>query len=258
MVICRPIYVSLTSIFQKQHLLLYTLKSIIKQTVLPSKIYLFLSETPYLLDQGFTNKIITDIQLNNFINKHSLLITVVWVDNEGPYRKLLPLLKIKWNEECIIITVDDDTEYDNELIEHLVNDYNTHNCVINYRGFTPKINKIDELNYKNRDVLINNHLFNFPTGKGGVLYIPSFFHNTQDLIFNKEIYLNNCKTADDIWFMLIRVANNVECYINKTTTFMKKDYNHDSLSLFRNYNSKNNNEQIQHTIKCLKDLQLFN
>ena len=52
------------------------------------------------------------------------------------YRKLLPLLKDKWNEDCIIITIDDDTIYDTNLIENLVNDYHTNKCVIGNRGFS--------------------------------------------------------------------------------------------------------------------------
>ena len=100
MIINKPVYVSVTSIFQKQHLLLETLKSIIKQTVLPSKIYLFLSKKPYLLDEGFKKKIITNVLLKNFINKYSSIINLVWVKNEGPFRKLLPLLKNKWKEDC--------------------------------------------------------------------------------------------------------------------------------------------------------------
>ena len=259
MIINKPVYVSVTSIFQKQHLLLETLKSIIKQTVLPSKIYLFLSKKPYLLDEGFKKKIITNVLLKNFINKYSSIINLVWVKNEGPFRKLLPLLKNKWKEDCIIITVDDDTVYDNKLVENLINDYKKHNCVINYRGFTPKINKIDEFEYNKERTIIHKNLFNFPTGKGGVLYTPSFFHNTRDLIFNKEIYLNKCKTGDDIWFMLLRVANNVECYIDNKK-YMKKDNNCSSLSLFTNYNNKNNKntEQIKDTIHYLKSLGYFN
>ena len=57
--------------------------------------------------------------------------------NTGPYRKLLPLLKDKWDEDCIIITLDDDVIYYTKLIKNLVNDYNKHKCSIGYRGFTP-------------------------------------------------------------------------------------------------------------------------
>jgi hypothetical protein len=50
------IYVSLTSIYDNQSSLLFTLKSIESQTRQPDKCYVYLSEEPYLLDKGFINK----------------------------------------------------------------------------------------------------------------------------------------------------------------------------------------------------------
>lgn len=32
----------------------------------------------------------------------------------------------------------------------MINDYNEHNCVINYRGFTPNISKIEDFDYNIR------------------------------------------------------------------------------------------------------------
>ena len=52
------IYISLTSIFQNQNILLKTLKSIKEQTLKPNKCIIYLSEEPYLLDEGFKDKII--------------------------------------------------------------------------------------------------------------------------------------------------------------------------------------------------------
>ena len=158
--------------------------------------------------------------------------------NEGPYRKLIPLLKEKWEEDCIIITIDDDTIYDKRLIENMVNDYNKYNCVINYRGFTPKMDNFCEFDYETRDKLCHLHLFNFCTGKGGILYKPEFFHKTKELIFNKGIYLNKCKTNDDIWFYILRVMNNIKAYVDKKK-YMTGDLQ--TKGLYLNYNMKNNN-----------------
>ena len=135
-----PIYISLTSIFKNQDILLKTLQSIIKQTRQPDKIFLYLSEESYILDTGFKDKKITNSNLLKFINDNSV-IDIKWVKNTGPYRKLLPLLKDKWEEDCIIITIDDDTVYDKNLVRNLLYDYNQHKCVIGYRGFTPLFDK---------------------------------------------------------------------------------------------------------------------
>ena len=103
------IYISLTSIFQNQNILLKTLKSIKEQTLKPNKCIIYLSEEPYLLDAGFKDKIINN-ELNILL-KENELFEITWCENIGPYRKLLPLLKKKYEEDCLIITIDDDTEY---------------------------------------------------------------------------------------------------------------------------------------------------
>ena len=78
-----PIYISLTSIFKNQDILLQTLQSIIKQTKKPDKIFLYLSEESYILDDGFKNKKITNSNLLKFTNDNSI-IDIKWVENTGP------------------------------------------------------------------------------------------------------------------------------------------------------------------------------
>ena len=56
---------------------------------------------------------------------------------------------------------------------------------------------------------------NIHVGRSGVLFHPSFFHKTGNLIFREDMYTTYCKTNDDIWFNLIRVCNNVKCYIKE-------------------------------------------
>ena len=77
-----PIYISLTSIFKNQDILLKTLQSIIKQTRQPDKIFLYLSEESYILDTGFKDIKITNSNLLKFINDNSV-IDIKWVKNTG-------------------------------------------------------------------------------------------------------------------------------------------------------------------------------
>jgi hypothetical protein len=235
------IYISLTSIFKNQTILLDTLQSILSQTLLPEKIFLYLSEEPFILDSGFQNKEITNIELSNFLEENKELIQVNWVENEGSYRKLLPLLKEKWEEDCIIISIDDDTIYDNNLIKNMVNDYNEYKCVINYRGFTPNMSILEEFDYNIRKKLIKKHIYNFPTGKGGILYKPQFFHKTNELIFNKNLYLNMSSKQDDIWFYIIRIKNDIECFIDKKP-YMIKNLSNNGLFVF--FNKENNQNTV--------------
>lgn len=249
----NPVYISLTSIFKNQDILIQTLQSIMKQTRPPDKICLYLSEEPYILDDGFKDKKITNSKLLKYINDNSI-IDIKWVKNIGSYRKLLPLLKDKWDEDCIIITIDDDTIYDTNLIENLVNDYHKHKCVIGYRGFTPSFDKLENFDYRKHVKLQHLSLYNFFTGKGGILYKPQFFHKTHDLIFNDKIYLDTCPTGDDIWFYIVRLLNNVKGYLGNKK-WQVEDLTNDGL--FAKFNSKNNlnNKSFKNTFEKLKELE---
>ena len=247
------IFISLTSIFKNQDILLQTLQSIMKQTRLPDKIFLYLSEESYLLDKGYKDKKITNSNLLKFINDNPI-IDIKWVKNIGSFRKLLPLLKEKWDEDCIIITLDDDTIYDPNLIENLVNDYHKHKCVIGYRGFTPSFDKLENFDYHKQVKLQHLSLYNFFTGKGGILYKPQFFHKTHDLIFNDKIYLDTCPTSDDIWFYIVRLLNNVKGYLDNKK-WQVKDLNYDGL--YSNFNRHNdtNTRSFNKTLKKIKELE---
>ena len=245
-----PIYVSLTSIFKNQDILLQTLTSIINQSKLPDKMYIYLSEQPSFFDNGFKDKKITNSNLLKLINDHPI-INILWGKDIGPYGKLLPILKQKWNEDCFIITIDDDTIYHKNLIENLVNDYNKQKCVISYRTFTQKFKTYDTFIYKNRHAHKQYiSLYNFATGKGGILYKPEFFHKTNDLIFNDKVFLKTCDKQDDIWFYIVRLLNNVEGYLGNEKWQIKDLTNN---GLHANFNT--NASSLKKTLKKIKELE---
>ncbi len=244
-----PVYVSLTSIASNEDVLLTTLRSLLSQSVTPDKIYLFLSEEPYLLDRGFKGRRLRNGVLAQLLH-HAPLISVIWVENDGPYRKLLPLLKEKWEEDCIIITVDDDSAYDKHLVKNLLEDHKTHNCAVAFRGMSPTLSWIGEFNYSRRNWdsytpsskvdesgASRCALHNFPMGKGGILYKPSFFHKTGGLIFSRELYRSTCPTQDDVWFYVVRVLNGVPCYLGARE--WGRDTPGPGGGLFKHYNSRN-------------------
>lgn len=248
----KNVYVSITSIYSRQDRLFHCILSVLKQSYLPNNIYLYLSEESSFFDSGFRNKQITFEPLNILI-KENKIIEIIWGNDIGPFGKLLPLLKNKWEEDCLIITLDDDTIYYEKLIEQLIQDYNREHCVISYRGFTANTDNIKELKYYNRkNKTESKSLFNFPTGKGGILYHPYFFHKTRDLIFNRNIYNLSCPKADDIWLMIIRYLNNIECYIDNKR-WLNKDLHINDNCLFV-YNNEENQIQIENTIKKLEEL----
>lgn len=246
------VYVSLTSIRSNVHVLVESLKSIKNQSVQPDKCYVFLSDEPYLFDQGFKDKNIDDVDLQKILSDD--IFVVRWVDNTGPYRKLLPILKEKTNEDCVIITIDDDTVYHPDIIKNYLYAYDEQQCVIAARSHTLKFDKIEHVDYETREKI--NHklsLYNFHTGKGGVLYHPKFFQKSIQHIFDSDIYNRCCPYGDDIWFNFHRIANNVKCFIPDCTTFTKDLTT--TTGLFNNINRKNNNntKQMIATIQELKN-----
>jgi len=241
------IYVSLTSIYQRQNKLLKTLKSIKEQVLQPKKCYIFLSVEPYLLDLGFKNKELNK-ELKEFIDQNKIF-EIRWCENIGPYRKLLPLLKEKWNEDCLILTFDDDIYYHPNLILQSVNDYNREKCCIAYRGFTPNIDNVNlkTLIYKSHYPRnkIKRHLYNFANNGVGTVHHPSFYHKTGNLVFNLEYIYEYGRTTDDIWFYLCRIVNNIDTYLdynyNNYLYFNMENFNDTALCI--QYNFKNNTNE---------------
>jgi len=255
------IYVSLTSIYQKQYLLLNTLISINKQTLLPNKCYIYLSTEPYLLDKGFTNKKLNK-DLEDYVCQNPIF-EIRWCDNLGPYRKLLPLLREKWNENCLILTMDDDIYYHKDLIKQVVDEYNKEKCCVTCRGFTLEHdnNNINSLDYVSSNKTIRKHLYNFANSGVGTVHHPSFYHKTGDLIFNLEYINELCKTSDDIWYALCRIANNIETVIClEYEHYIKFNMsNFTNVALCINYNYKNNTNQnnFQSVVKRFIELGLI-
>lgn len=234
------IYISLTSIFKNQDILCQTLQSILQQTMKPNKIFVHLSEEEYILDTGFKDKQITSKKLYSLIH-YNPMIKIVWVKNTGPYRKLLPLLKNKWKENCFIITIDDDQIYDKNLIKHLIKDYKLYKCCIGYRGFTPDMKTLQDFDYQKRKKLNPCSLYNFLTGVGSVLYKPEFFYKTKHILFEEHIYMSICPKQDDIWFYILRIMNNIKCYVGNKNWSMKDLTDN---GLYCQFNSKNNNNTV--------------
>jgi hypothetical protein len=252
------ICVSLTSVFERQEILTNTLNTIINQKLKPDIIYLNLSEDNNLIGKGFKDKIITNEALKNIIDNNSI-IKVQWGKDIGPYSKLLPTLNDIYtnNKECFVITIDDDVYYDKSLIFEMISDYNREKCVICYRSMKLIFDNIDDIDYSNNIKITGRHLYNFHTGVGGVLYHSNMFKNK--IIFDSELY-NLILSTDDIWFNMIRIINNIDCYSIKEKW---NNYNHDNKnSLSYKYNCGSNNgkntKNLRLIINKLKDKYTFN
>jgi len=235
------INVSLTSIYANRDILQKCIASLLNQTMKPDAIYLYLSRERYLLDSGFS-------KVPDWLSR--LPITVRFIPNNGPYRKLIPLLNDKWDNDEVIITVDDDTVYSPNLVESMVKEYKRSGNCVGCRVF-----HLEDLGAYTLTHFKQEHVNNFHTGKGAVLYHPSMFKRRPhpfltEGIFN-ERYTFFCPTADDIWLNLWRMYNGVPCSVVLDKNYMVKDFTNNNFALYKHYNEEKNAEMYKATYNLI-------
>lgn len=141
----------------------------------------------------------------------------------GPYKKLIPAL-----ESCkgdVIVTVDDDCIYGPRLLESLVSGYlrapeSIHamrfHSVVTDDGLTPA----PYSHWRHEVERLEDELYPFFTGVGGVLYPPGVF---DDVAVDCGRFLALSPTADDVWLNAMALRCGVEvhkCSVGKGVDFV--------------------------------------
>jgi hypothetical protein len=209
-IIKQPVYVSMTTISTRLGDLHKTISEILMGPVIPDRIYLFVSRSPYLLDEGIRTINITP-ELN--VLAHFYPLSIVFVENIGPHRKLLPLLDRKWREDCVIITMDDEMKYWlGNYVHQLIKYYaaSGKESVVTLKA--RRLAFCDQhphklLSYTQWGEAAHgmHEFFLLPTGTGGILYRPKFFH---PVVFDRNL-LNLTRTTDDLAFRLATMVKGV-------------------------------------------------
>lgn len=201
------IIVSLTSTSQRLKLCRAALISLATQSLLPDKIILNVSKEPYLRDAGISN---SDKDLFNYLlsnTPHTIqeIIEINWVENTGPYRKLVPTL-LEADPSDIIVTADDDIFYHPEWLSLLLENFDSSNKTIHAARVRYKIkNKINRntgyIHWPiiNKDTVLSHNDWIITFGGGAVIsksWLP-------DRLIQDRSYLELAPTADDLWFSKI-------------------------------------------------------
>lgn len=204
----EPVYVSLTTMASRMHKVNKTIISLIQAKVLPTKIFLFISKESYLLDTG-----VKHIPDNLLCLAAAGYLRIVYTNNIGPHRKLLPALKRYWGKDVFIATVDDDMSRDQGyiLLYQLLKGHMVAKkpSIVALRA--RRISICDSpphrsnryymwpvvLGYNRAEMLL------MPTGTGGILYKPAYFNK---VIFHKALRTAT-GTADDLMFRLASLIN---------------------------------------------------
>lgn len=209
----QPVYVSMTTIAARIGNLHQTISEVLMGPVIPDRIYVFVSRDPYLIDEGVESSGFRQIPPEMNVLAAFYPVTIVFVENIGPHRKLLPLLDNKWNEDCVIITLDDEYKFwIGNYVQQLINYYTAsgRESVVSLKarriGFC-NAQPYSPIPYTQwGEAAFGMHeFFLMPTGTGGVLYRPKFFH---PVVFDR-LLMNLTRTTDDIAFRLATMVKGV-------------------------------------------------
>ena len=237
----EKVIITLTTISSRINNIDQVLETLLKQDYINYEIRLYISREAYLLDKG-----IDDVP-SKYLNDERLKI--IYVENTGPYRKLMPALKEFFGTNQILITVDDDVLYPQNFISTLILANQIYDCPIAYRGrkITISETKINPYKQWEKNNLTGCSFSHLPTGKDGVLYRPSYFHkNVLDISQAIEI----APTTDDLWFKWHTVLNNKKSVLLFNTLSESFDITEETNeTLFDSFNKHTNNDQIVESLE---------
>lgn len=235
----EDLIVSLTSFPKRIDTVHIVIKSILNQTVLPGKIYLWLA------DEQFPNKR-KDLPLK-LLRLESERFEIRFCDDLKSHKKYY--YTMLENPNCIIVTIDDDVIYDEDLLETLLSSYTewpgavsamrVNRIVYFYERIGPYTSWIqdDETLYKHPSMSA------IGIGVGGILYPPGIF---TDSLFDKKAIFETCLFGDDLWLKFNQVLNNIKTVrASPRRTLKYIDGTQDVSLWFDNKVGGRNDEQIK-------------
>jgi hypothetical protein len=232
--------VSLTTFPERISKVHLTIESIMRQTVRPKYVYLWLAKSQFKS---------IEILPSSLLKLKDLGLKIKFCDEDiRSHKKYYYALKM--NDDKIIITVDDDYIYNKNLISELLILYNkntnsvccnlANNILCNKSGFLP-YKKWTKVNFSKPSKRI------LAIGAGGILYPPGVMHKE---VLNKDVFMELCPLADDLWLNAMTLLNN--------RTVIKTERTIKNLPIFYLVNKNLTTENVAHgkndtQIKSLKD-----
>jgi hypothetical protein len=199
--------VSLTSFPERISEVKYTVYSLLTQTVIPEKIILWLATSQFPNEKIDLPKEILEFTQFNF--------EIRFCEDFGSYKKLIPTMELF--PDHYIVTADDDLYYNKRWLEKLWNEHLRHpnELVCHYAakitfdkwgGILPYSKWKMGIKSKQSSFMI------FPCCGGGALFHKQLMASE---IVEKELFFKLCPLADDIWFYIMAVRNNIPVRIVK-------------------------------------------
>lgn len=193
--------ISLTSFPARINGLYYCLNSLLRQSVRPRRIILWLAESQFPHKSKSLPKRI--IKLKRFG------LEIRYCEDLRSYKKVFYSAQ-KYKDKCLI-TVDDDTLYPEDWLVRLIDNYKRFpNCVSCYRAHLITVQNGIVQPYEKWEKLSpsvytkNNRLL--PVGVGGVLYPPNYFDGVD---FDWNLIKKIAPTTDDLWLKVIGLKKGI-------------------------------------------------
>jgi len=211
------VYISMTTIPSRIPKLNITLDSLLSQNFKPKKIIINIPKISRITQLPY--------DIPQFIkNNPNILINIVEEDM-GPILKLLPSLNIVGPND-LIITVDDDIIYPNNLVEILVKYYHLYSSIICLSGIHIKLMDNDIKLHRDHRNMANVKI---SEAFAGVIYARSYFKD--DFIDYVKGLISNikCLKSDDLIISNYLYNINKIVINNKELNVKKIKYNSDPI-----------------------------
>lgn len=196
----RALTVSLTTYGRRIYDVPMTIESLMRQTVRPSKIVLWLDDTL----QNATLPLILKRQEERGLQ-------VRFCPDLRSYKKLVPALGAFPDD--IIITVDDDVIYHYDLIENLLNTHALYpEAVCCCEAKRMLFRDGAPLPYSDWERVQEGGCspLNFAVGCGGVLYPPGALASE---VVDSKLFMELCPHGDDLWFKAMATLAGTPCAV---------------------------------------------
>lgn len=193
----KQVVLNLTTTNGRLELCSATLWSLVNQTLLPREINVWISRNAYLSDEGIDHmpdSILKIMSICPFVH-------IKYVENTGPYRKIIPALRC-FADDDILVYADDDVIYSKQWLKLLVECYLSCNCeyVVSSRVRKMTKNFLGKYQSYNRFPILYNEIICerdfIITGIGGCVLQKK--HINPEYIYIEDYKLIAPKT-DDLW-----------------------------------------------------------
>lgn len=197
----ETIILSLTSYPERINQAFVAIKSLMRQSVKADKIILWLSEEQFKISS-------LPKKFNRLIKRG---LSIRYVDDIRSHKKYYYALQEQKPDE-LILTFDDDIIYEKHAIKKLLNKHNKFpDCIVCNRGHEIKYDENGIRPYKEWKVRFDGGVDKpemniLPSTGNGCLYPYGVMPEST---FNKELFIGNAYTADDIWMRFNSINNGV-------------------------------------------------